>query len=420
VRRLAAVGRFGWRYFCFAFDCARVLTGRRGTVRWDTAAGLVVCLCIAPVVDGYAAQSEKRSQEPAHEDARPRVQLLAAEDGRAIVEAARAHEPESRRTQDCSHLVHEIYARAGFSYPYLSSFDLYAGGENFERVKNPQAGDVIVWPGHVGIVADPKEHVFYSLVRSGIDSSNYESPYWKSRGKARFYRYVLSGSETAAVALRKGERRPGSARAAGAGSTSSADRKTTTAQSSTKEASQRTPVYDDGDRSDANASESGAAAAAVPRSIVIAEGRKAPTREKAAAGISELSNASGNELRGDAARYAAPVVVFDQLQVTRMELKRDHGWAFVQIEERASLWGDDADLGKRSETVRWELRRGKNGWEAVSPYDRTYVPCDVAVRNIAARLSRLTQQGAAGDESNRREEARLTRLLSSLLEDSTN
>jgi hypothetical protein len=348
------------------------------------------------------------------------VQLLAAEDGRTIVEIARGHEPESRRTQDCSHLVHEIYARAGFSYPYLSSFDLYAGSENFERVKNPQAGDLIVWPGHVGIVADSKEHVFYSLVRSGIDSSNYESAYWKSRGKARFYRYVLSGSETAAVSLRKGERRPGPARAAGAGSTSSADRKTANAQTSTREASQRTSVYDDGDRSDANASESGPAADAIPRSIVIAGGRKAPTREQAAAGISELSNASGGELRGDAARYATPVVVFDQLQVNRLELKRDHGWAFVQIEERASLWGDDADLAKRSETIRWELRRGKSGWEAVLPYDRTFVPRDVAVRNIAARLSRLTQQGTVGDESNRREEARLTQLLSSLLEDSAN
>ena len=411
-----AARRFGWHHFCCACEYARDLTRRRGTVRWGTAAGLTVLLCFAPVVGGRAAQSEKRSQEPAHEDARPRVQLLAAEDGRAILEVARAHEPESRRTQDCSHLVHEIYARAGFSYPYLSSYDLYAGGENFERIKNPQAGDVIVWPGHVGIVADPKEHVFYSLVRSGIDSSNYESPYWKARGKARFYRYVVSGRETVVASLRNGERRAGSPRA---GSTSSADRKTAAAQSSTREASQRTAVYDNGDRTDVNTSGSGATAT-VPRSIVIAEGHKAPTREEAVAGISELSNASGSELRGDAARYATPVVVFDQLQVKRLELKRDRGWAFVQIEERASLWGDDADLAKRSETVRWELRRGKSGWEAVSPYDRTYVPCDVAVRNIAARLSRLTQQGAAGDESNRREEARLTRLLSSLLEDSTN
>jgi NlpC/P60 family len=415
VGRSVAARRFGWHNFYSTFDRARHLAGRRGV-----AAGLVALLCIAPVVDVYAAQSEKRSQEPVHEDARPRLQLLAAEDGRAIVDIARGHEPESRRTQDCSHLVHEIYARAGFSYPYLSSFDLYSGGENFERVKNPQAGDVIVWPGHVGIVADPKEHVFYSLVRSGIDSSNYESAYWKARGKARFFRYVVSGRETAVASLRNGERRAGSVRSAGAGSTSSADRKNAIAQGSTREASQRTAVYDDGDRAGANTSESGATAAAVPRSIVIAEGRKVPTREEAAAGISELSNASGSELRGDAARYATPVVVFDQLQVSRLELKRDRGWAFVQIEERASLWGDDADLAKRSETVRWELRRGKSGWEAVLPYDRTYVPRDVAVRNIAARLSRLTQQGAASDESNRREEERLTRLLSSLLEDSTN
>jgi hypothetical protein len=61
---------------------------------------------------------------------------------------------------------------------------------------------------------------------------------------------------------------------------------------------------------------------------------------------------------------------------------------------------------------------GVASWEAVSPYDRTYVPRDVAVRNIAARLSQLTQQDAGDTEARHREEARLTRLLSVVLEGS--
>src|SRR5271168_2794477 len=124
----------------------------------------------------------------------PSAQLLTAKQGRAIVNSAREHDQPGRGTQDCSHLVHEIYARAGFPYPYASSFDLYAGSESFERVKNPQPGDLIVWPGHAGIVFEPKQHIFYSLVSSGLDAADYEGPYWKSRGKPRFYRYVAGKS----------------------------------------------------------------------------------------------------------------------------------------------------------------------------------------------------------------------------------
>jgi hypothetical protein len=91
---------------------------------------------------------------------------------------------------DCSHLVHDVYEKAGFSYDYASSRDLYIGSTNFTRVHGPQAGDLIVWRGHVGIVIDPKEHTFFSSVRSGPDTQFYDSPYWRSRGIARFYRYM--------------------------------------------------------------------------------------------------------------------------------------------------------------------------------------------------------------------------------------
>jgi NlpC/P60 family len=360
---------------------------------------LVLALCLA-YCNGVAAQRAKEPAESSQEDARPRSQSLTAAEGRAIVAAAREHEPASRATQDCSHIVHEIYGRAGFSYPYLSSFDLYSGSENFERINGPQVGDVIVWPGHVGIVADPKEHLFYSLVSSGLDTSDYEAPYWKARGRPRFYRYLISG--------------PGNMTATTRGVRSRATAGSKTSAGAAKEASERTPVFDpvDGSRSAAPA-----IAAGIPRSILIAEGRKAPTREEAAAGISELSSASGSELRSDSALYTTPVIVFEQMTVARLELKRDRGWAFVQLDQCASLWGNEADLAKQTETVRWELRRGKRGWEAVSPYDRTYVPRDVAVRNIAARLSQLTQQDAGDTEARHREEARLTRLLSVVLEE---
>jgi hypothetical protein len=91
---------------------------------------------------------------------------------------------------DCSHLIHAIYERAGLPYAYAPSSDLYAGVEGFERVKQPEPGDLVVWRGHVGIVIQPSQHIFFSFMRSGPGTDDYQAPYWKSRGHPRFYRYV--------------------------------------------------------------------------------------------------------------------------------------------------------------------------------------------------------------------------------------
>jgi len=100
-----------------------------------------------------------------------------------------------RQTEmDCSHLVHDVYSRAGLDYVYADSISLYEGVKAFRRVAQPQEGDVIVWRGHVGIVVDPEEHSFVSALRSGVKVASYDSRYWKRRGIPRFYRYVGSGS----------------------------------------------------------------------------------------------------------------------------------------------------------------------------------------------------------------------------------
>jgi hypothetical protein len=91
---------------------------------------------------------------------------------------------------DCSHLVHAIYEQAGFPYAYAPSSDLYAGVESFQRVKQPEPGDLIVWRGHAGIVVQPSKHIFFSLMSSGPGTDDYRSPYWRGRGHPRFYRYV--------------------------------------------------------------------------------------------------------------------------------------------------------------------------------------------------------------------------------------
>jgi cell wall-associated NlpC family hydrolase len=115
---------------------------------------------------------------------------LTPDDGLAVIAAALDSHTHVGAEPDCSHLVHAIYSRAGFSYSYAPSSDLYAGTREFQRVTRPQPGDLVVWRGHAGIVVNPAQHVFFSALRSGLGTDVYDAPYWKSRGRVRFYRYI--------------------------------------------------------------------------------------------------------------------------------------------------------------------------------------------------------------------------------------
>ena len=110
--------------------------------------------------------------------------------GETIVNAAWERERQTGRRPDCSHLVHAIYIRAGFPYTYLRSSDLYRGADEFQRVTDPQPGDLVVWKGHVGIVVYPAQRIFFSAMRSGLGIDSYDAPYWKRRGHPYFYRYM--------------------------------------------------------------------------------------------------------------------------------------------------------------------------------------------------------------------------------------
>jgi hypothetical protein len=159
--------------------------------------------------------------------------------------------------------------------------------------------------------------------------------------------------------------------------------------------------------------------AEIPSSIIIATGNKQPTRGEIADAISELGNASGRILDSDdPMKLSLPLVIFERFEVEKVEIKRDHGWAHLKVATRVLLTGGVADSKRRNEKVRWGLRRTKSGWEAIAPTDRTYVPQDAAVRNLAAQLARLTESdgAAAHQETVLRQESQLANLLSGLLD----
>jgi len=383
--------------------------------RWNWTREILCGLCViwlCAAVDGVRAQTAAEAVQPGGH-----LRLLSAQEGKSIVRAALEENQASSGAQDCSHLVHQIYAEAGFEYPYASSFELYAGNENFARVKYPRAGDLIAWPGHVGIVLEPSEHRFYSLVSTGLEIQNYDGRYWRSRGRPRFYRFRMENANilTAGNAL-ESPRVSNSTKhrvtdeaaeeRSGAGARDLNRPPETTKKVGYGLPAPRAPVAET-DTFDA------------AHSIVIAPGKKQPTKAEVAQGISELSNASGNALRADdLSKLSAPVVIFERFQIERLELKRDHGWAHLQIDTRATIEGGETDYTRKHEKVKWELQRTASGWEAIAPAERNYVSQDVAVRNLAAQLARVTEaDGAAAQrEIVLRQESELAKLISGLLD----
>jgi len=101
-----------------------------------------------------------------------------------------------RTTLDCSHFVNSLFEQVGLYYRYEPSIVLYSGTAPFKRVYKPVSGDLVVWPGHVGIVVDPNEQTFVSALHSGVKVASYSSSYWKRRGRARFFRYRLAVVES--------------------------------------------------------------------------------------------------------------------------------------------------------------------------------------------------------------------------------
>ena len=164
----------------------------------------IAVFCLFAVCAAPAAK--RRQQELALERA-----PFSEHDGLSIIAAALNLGGSRTATLDCSHLVHAIYERAGFVYPYARSSDLYSGIEAFQRVNAPQPGDLIVWHGHVGIVVNPAKHAFFSSLRSGLGVDDYQAPAWQKRGRARFYRYLAirpaqNASTASSYFLRAGQK----------------------------------------------------------------------------------------------------------------------------------------------------------------------------------------------------------------------
>jgi hypothetical protein len=332
--------------------------------------------------------------------------------------AAHSRPEHGRRSKlDCSHLVNYIYNRAGFPYPYANSSDLYRGHSSFVRVTAPQSGDLIVWRGHVGLVVNPREHFFFSSLRSGMETEDYTSAYWRRHGAPRFYRYFLSTGDPILTARQSSPRED-------------ADPyfKTVSMSQSVNddriENRQRVLSADtfDGGRMPVNNSSAQQYSAIADEpvagsTISLGTSHEKPTVKQLTDAISGWHQTTLAGLHAESLlRSRSTVIIFNQFHVEKVECKGKLGLAYVSIDSEGSLTSGVLNREVRHLEQKWELRRAKAGWILSPPAETVFVPRPVAVRIFAQQLARLAGASEAEiADSSSAEESRLASLLSSLL-----
>lgn len=305
------------------------------------------------------------------------------EGGMAVLSAALALRHVPAET-DCSHLVHDVYERAGLPYSYLTSRELFVGAPPFIRVKHPQPGDVIVWPGHAGIVVSPKEHTFYAAFTSGLGVERYDSDYWVRRGHPRFFRYSKHATLQAAASY------PGS----------------------------HVQTFSDWDISDPQPAVSTPSPKVVqapfPASIVIGNSDRPTPLAAQQAALQHFARVAEILSSENVNKPAQSIIVFDEFQVRKLHVKGNTGWAEVQFKEPSSIIAGKVNLKKHTEKIRWPLSHFADGsWEMTPTSGTIYLSRDAATRFLAHRLAMLTDQSHQGNSTER---AGLARVLATLLE----
>ena len=313
----------------------------------------------------------------------------------AVIGAALQARNNLRPYGDCSHLVHTIYEQAGFHYPYADSTDLYHGVPEFRQVNRPQPGDLAVWRGHAAIVVNPAQHTFFSATRSGLRVESYDLAYWKRRGTPRFFRYMKSASAGSPPLTRT------------AASTSNS-RSFGSPAPSNPEVTDDPPNNDDVDNESTPGSPAGL--------LVLHSFRPTPQQlnEVLARYFGETEKSLGSR---DVLSSSQPVIVFDQIVVRDVHIKKDQAWAEIKIDGAFYLTAGRANPKKRSEQQRWTIARNDSStWELQFPRGTTYLPHDVAVRILAHQLAALADRSPETGGNSSKEQARLASTLNWLLE----
>lgn len=370
----------------------------------------------------------------AAEGAAEKSLLLTRDDGLSIVDTIAEQGQSTRRRgpkPDCSHLVNAIYARAGFPYPYAKSADLYRGEPSFVRVSAPQPGDLIVWRGHVGLVTDPRSHLFYSSLRSGIETEDYTSAYWRRKGAPRFYRYrssersgFLTASERRARDDREGDgyqnqlaNRSNTPRIVAVNQISKNEMSSEDEEEG-QTGSESSPDTGTASKKISNSRRRDSAPEAkpsVPSNVLLPTGRDKPTVQQVDEAIGRFQEAVVKAVDAEALlHWRSPVILVKQVQVQRLEFKGKKAYALVTVDADAGIQRGVVDRFVRHEEQRWELARSKSGWTLNPPAAALYIPQQTAVHLFAQELAQATE-GNSSSGAAQSQQSMLASLLNELL-----
>lgn len=321
--------------------------------------------------------------------------LLSAEHGEALVEFAVDAATGLRPRPDCSHLVHILYSRAGLKYPYQESRVLYRGVPDFERVKKPQPGDLIVWRGHVGIVVSPQSKLFLSSVRSGIVTESWTSDQWIARGHARFLRYRIgpdSNLEQLAAIARKGNSErsePAAAVSSDMGDDSDSDMVAHEAGNSPAHSSSTTASEPkDGNSPSASPSSEADPQEATgalndntgdesPAVIAVVRQHSKPSKKDIAVAFKAGSNAAARVLASQEVVDGDPITVFARFEVSKIKIKNETGTVTLKLTETMSLEQGrvlPTKTVERELAIKRKTESGSPSWVISDPHQRAYIP----------------------------------------------
>ena len=338
------------------------------------------------------------------------LRLTSPQEGEAIVQAAWELRHALIPKPDCSHFVHAVYTQAGFRYDYAGSRAIFDGIENFRRVTKPQAGDVVVWQGHIGIVIDPKEHSFYSSVNTGFAIESYQSHYWIGRGNPRFYRFIVNDLPSAPtlVDLALLSSAPGQG-----------------LFNLTKSFAAQPPILKQSNSADRAARESARVRPAqnqrqlaamerrpvqIPPSKVatndrqtsdemLVTSRATPSKEEVLAAVLRSIDANGKRLlQGGSLNSQPSVGVVDRFRIVAINLQGNSGLADLEVRQMATFHYGKAIPTRMTARRNVILSRQEKGWVLVMPQDLICLDRFLAVTALTDHLGTLASTPANSPE----------------------
>lgn len=334
---------------------------------------LQICLGLA-----LAAQTANpRSSEGAAS------KLLSRQDGQALADFALLYGPGVRPRPDCSHLVYMLYSRAGLDYPYEDSRNLHRGAPDFARVKSPQPGDLVVWPGHVGIVVSPRHKTFLSSVRSGIITESWTNDYWSARGRPRFFRYVVGPQTDLAVLEGLNKRR---------------DREVATASARPAPPGEGPRVIREQADPIAPSDGSSDSSQKLPSTIAVIRQRSKPEKADIAVAFRQAGADLARGLsNGEVLDPERPVSIIERMEVKQLKISHDQGFVRLKLVETLTL-----DHGKTLPglTIERELAldHRDGAWQISDPTERLFIPRDKAIEVLESQLQLILEHDSAASE----------------------